>query len=215
MFSANRKGPARRRLTSGSCGAGSVRHNKYMPTGPFIVVSGLPAAGKTAIGRHVASTMGLPFLDKDDLLEREFEKHASVDLELRQNLSRKSDEEMAAEAVALGAGTLVSFWRPTNLIVSYGTATDWLSELVAPVVELYCRCGPDVAQKRFVARMRHSGHNDAFRMDSLVRQFQELASLGPLGLWPLATIDTDDLSDISALGDEAVRNVLALLKQNG
>lgn len=154
--------------------------------------------------------MGLPFLDKDDLLEQEFEKHASVDLELRQQLSRKSDEAMVAEAIALGAGTLVSFWRPTNLTVAYGTPIDWLSELTAPVVELYCRCEPHIAQNRFVTRTRHVGHNDALRLDSLVRQFQELASLGPLGLWPVATIDTSDLSDISALGDEAVRGVLAL-----
>jgi predicted kinase len=198
----------------GVCSAERVGHNEPMLSGPFIVVSGLPASGKTAVGRYVARKMCLPLLDKDDFLEREFEKYSSVDLELRQQLSRKSDEIFATEAIALGAGTLVTFWRPTNLNVSYGTATDWFSELRTPVVELFCRCDPCIARKRFVSRTRHSGHNDALRLDGLARQFQELALLGPLGNWPVATIDTSDLNDIATLGDEAVRSILELLNQN-
>ncbi len=206
--------PVRTRQQSGSCKVEGDLDNRPMLGRPFIIVSGLPAAGKTAIGRYVAETMELPFLDKDDLLELEFEKHASIDLELRQKLSRKSDEEMVAEAGSLGAGVLVSFWRPTNRTVAYGTATDWLSELTTPVIELHCRCEPHIAQQRFVTRTRHPGHNDAFRRDSLVQQFQELGALGPLAIWPVVSIDTSDLSDIPALANEAVRGVLAVLKQN-
>lgn len=181
---------------------------------PFIVISGLPAAGKTAIGRYVAAKMDLPFLDKDEFLEREFENYNSVNLELRQQLSRKSDEAMAAEAAALGAGVLVSFWRPINRAVAYGTATGWLSKQTAPVIELYCKCDPQIARQRFVTRTRHLGHNDALRLDSLLTQFQELELDGPLGLWPLVTIDTSDLGDIPRLGDKAISGLLALLNQN-
>lgn len=39
------------------------------------VLSGLPASGKTTVGRGIASAMAIPLLDKDDFLEDLFEKH--------------------------------------------------------------------------------------------------------------------------------------------
>lgn len=178
---------------------------------PFIIVSGLPAAGKTAIGKYVSRKMALPFLDKDDLLEQEFERYESIDLDLRQNLSRECDAAMARTAIAMGSGVLVSFWRPYDQPVSYGTTTEWLECCRTPVIELYCKCDPDIARQRFLGRVRHPGHNDVSRMNSLVHLFPELASFGPLGRWPVVTIETNDLSDVCALGDEAIRRVAAHL----
>jgi hypothetical protein len=40
---------------------------------PFVVVSGLPGSGKTTLGRRLARALGLPLIDKDDILERLFE----------------------------------------------------------------------------------------------------------------------------------------------
>jgi len=180
----------------------------------YIVVSGLPAAGKTAIGRYIAGRLGLPFLDKDEFLEREFQRYASVDLQLRQQLSRKSDETMMLQAIALERGVLVSFWRPDDRDVSFGTSTSWLKNQTTPVIELYCRCDAQIAQERFKTRRRHLGHNDALRRDSLAQQFEELEPFGPLGLWPVVVIDTSNLDDISALGDAAVRSLSGLLDSN-
>jgi hypothetical protein len=39
----------------------------------FVVVSGLPASGKTTLARRLADGLGLPLLDKDDILDRLFE----------------------------------------------------------------------------------------------------------------------------------------------
>ena len=39
----------------------------------FIVVSGLPGSGKSTLGQQLATALGLPFLDKDTILERLFE----------------------------------------------------------------------------------------------------------------------------------------------
>jgi len=182
-----------------------------MESNGFIVVSGLPASGKTAIGRLMADALDWPFLDKDDFLEAEFDNFPVVDVSLRQTLSRESDRMLAERAMALASGVLVSFWRPTDRLVSYGTATDWITDMQLPVVELHCRCDPEVARERFTQRKRHPGHNDASRHDSLVKQFGDLASLGPLGHWPCATIETSDLSDIATLANQAVRDVQRLI----
>jgi glucokinase len=161
----------------------------------------------------VADILGLPFLDKDDILESEFEKFQSVDLELRQELSRQSDLIFRNRASALKSGVLVSFWRPVGQAVSYGTATDWIDALDAPVVELHCRCDPSVARARFLKRNRHPGHNDALRHESLVEQLNHLAAFGPLGLWPCVSVETTDLRDIASLAEEASNRIEDLMQQ--
>ncbi|NVE94241.1 AAA family ATPase [Altererythrobacter lutimaris] len=169
----------------------------------FVLVSGLPASGKTAIGKKLAEAICWPFLDKDQFLEAEFEKFDDVDMALRQKLSRKSDVRFEECANAQSCAVLVSFWRPTDQKVSYGTPTTWVAELQSRVVELHCRCDPAIAQKRFFERKRHAGHNDPSRYDTVARQFDELSSLGPLGAFPVVTIETSDLTDIDALVDHA------------
>ena len=39
------------------------------PTWRYIVVSGPAASGKTTLGRRLGDALGLPMIDKDDLLE--------------------------------------------------------------------------------------------------------------------------------------------------
>ena len=39
-----------------------------------IVISGLPASGKTTLGMAVAKSLSIPYLDKDHFLERLYEK---------------------------------------------------------------------------------------------------------------------------------------------
>ena len=177
----------------------------------FIVVSGLPASGKTAIGRRIAERLGVPMLDKDDFLEARFEEHSSIGPDLRTRLSRQSDEKFADAAAALEGAVLVSFWRSRGQPVSYGTATEWIDQLSGPVVELHCQCDPNTARERFEARTRHPGHNDASRRGDLGRQLEEIAALGPLGAWPCVTVETSDLSDIENLAAKAARVVQTAL----
>jgi thymidylate kinase len=177
----------------------------------FIVVSGLPASGKTTIGRMVAEQLAIPFIDKDEFLEAEFEKYDHIDPQLRQKLSRTSDEAMARSARTLGAGVLVSFWRPLHLEVSYGTSTQWVDDLTALIVELHCRCEPQIARQRFIRRKRHPGHNDNSRFNDLIDQFGNLAAQGPLGKWPVVTLDTGNLEDVAELARNAVEQILKLV----
>ena len=55
---------------------------------PFIVLSGLPASGKSTLGRAVAKALRLPMLDKDELLEALFESRGIGDADWRRRLSR-------------------------------------------------------------------------------------------------------------------------------
>ena len=51
-----------------------------------------------------------------------------------------------------------------------------------------------------MARTRHPGHGDAARtFGELCDQFEKLSALGPLGLGPVFTVDTEATVDAPAL----------------
>ena len=44
----------------------------------LVVVSGLPASGKTTVGRALSHGLSLPLIDKDDILEAMFDSPCST-----------------------------------------------------------------------------------------------------------------------------------------
>jgi AAA domain len=159
-----------------------------------IVVSGLPASGKTTLARALAEALDLPFLDKDDILEALFESLGAGDDAWRGRLSRASDTVLEATARRLNSGVVMtSFWRHPHLSVGSGSPIDWIGHLPATRVEVYCECSAPTAVERFRDRVRHSGHNDSHRTaEQLLAQFEHLEALGPLGLGRLVRVDTSE-----------------------
>ena len=89
----------------------------------FVVVSGLPASGKTTLGRALAAAWALPFIDKDEILEALFEREGTGgrgstggtsgiggtrDAPWRQRLSQAADAAFARQAQASGGAVLAS-----------------------------------------------------------------------------------------------------------
>ncbi len=158
---------------------------------PLVIVSGLPASGKSTLARKLAPALALPLLDKDDILEGLFEAVGTGDADWRQRLSRASDEILERLAQRSSGAVLTSFWRHRQLPSDSGTPTSWLAATSPRLVEIYCVCDPAVAAYRFMNRVRHPGHLDKTkRGEDLLSHFQILAALGPLGLGKLLRIDT-------------------------
>ena len=166
----------------------------------FVIVTGLPASGKSTIARRLSAALALPLLDKDEMLEGLFDDHGIGDDAHRGALSRVADKELETRAMSLPAGVLVSWWRHPRSLVESGTATDWLSRLAAKLVELHCRCRPEVACERFFARVRHPGHLDSARdrAEELAR-FRAFASFGAIGLGAVIEVDTEQPVDVGRL----------------
>jgi glucokinase len=123
----------------------------------FVVVSGLPGSGKTTLARQLANQLGLPVIDKDDILDRLFEARGAGDFAWRRRLSRESDIILEREALASNGAILASLWRVPDMAEQSGTPIHWLRGLSNLVVNVACVCPPETAAKRFVERKRHPG----------------------------------------------------------
>jgi len=164
----------------------------------FVVVSGLPASGKSTIGRAIAKAMQLPFLDKDHRLESLFDSHGVGNSTWRATLSRAADEELRRQAGTSPGAVMASWWRHPLSTSASGTPTAWLTSLPGELVELHCRCSPNVAADRFVSRNRHPGHLDGrYNRLELLANFEEQGLLGPLALGRIVQIDTEASPHIS------------------
>ena len=166
----------------------------------FVIVSGIPASGKTTLGRELARKLALPFLDKDEILEAMFESEGIGDLAWRRKLSRSSDDSLKQLALKSAGAVITSFWRNAKTDEGSGTPVDWLRELPGKVIEVYCQCGPKIAVARFKARQRHPGHLDSVKStDGMLEQFRRHTTAGALGIGKLVTVDTGKAYDLDAV----------------
>lgn len=167
-----------------------------------IVVTGLPASGKTTVGRKIATNLAFQLLDKDDFLEKLYNTNVVKSWEDRKALSRKSDSLFTNSAKEKGSAVLVSHWKPTGAHAESGTPTDWLDGTYSTLIEIHCICPPWLAQKRFFTRNRHPSHLDAQRDPTdLAARFADLENGYPLGVGKVIEIRTDDNVNHEALAN--------------
>jgi len=176
---------------------------------PFVVVSGLPASGKSTLARKIATVLDVPCIDKDDLLERFFLSNAVSEPTERRSLSRLADFELMESASRSRTAVLVSWWRHPRSNAESGTPVEWLGGLHGPVVEVHCLCTPEVAVGRFLARERHPGHLDSrWSRQQLLEMFRDQAAYGPIYTDRAICIRTDQLTDVDDNTDALLRRVI-------
>ena len=169
----------------------------------YVVVSGLPASGKSTLARSLAPLLRLAVIDKDDILERLFAARGTGGAEWRRALSRESDLLLHKEASEAEGAVLVSFWRLPGMIAGSGTPTDWLTRLSDRIVNVVCLCPPELAAERFFRRTRHPGHLDSqTSKEDVLSRIQAVARFGRLKLGTDIEVDTStEVVDVAALAE--------------
>lgn len=164
----------------------------------LVVVSGLPASGKSTVGAYLSTGLSLPLLDKDAVLEALFDSLGCEDRDQRERLSRASDEVLLRLARESTAAVVVNWWNQDS-------APGRLAEAADSLVEVFCDCPLDVAADRFEVRERHPGHLDRTMTTAEREPGRRLLRdtyRGPLGLGgPLVTVDTSRPVDAEGLLD--------------
>lgn len=119
----------------------------------LVVVSGLPASGKSTVGAVLSERLSMPLIDKDTILEALFDTLGSPDRDERTRLSRASDEVLYRLAESSQRSILVNWWN-------HDSAPQRLRDIASSLVEVHCDCPVEVAAARFQERRRHPGHHD-------------------------------------------------------
>jgi predicted kinase len=175
-----------------------------MTDSAFVVVSGLPASGKSTVARRLAAELGWPVIDKDAILESLYDSLGVGDHAWRYRLSRASDDILFTLAAQARHAVLDNWWH-------HDTAHNRLHQLNARIIEIHCDCDPALVAERFATRTRHPGHLDQhLTREEISERVATWAatSPGPLRLGgPLLTIDTSQPVDITVL----VKEIDALL----
>ena len=166
-------------------------------TSTALILTGLPASGKSTCARALAEALGWPCFDKDDFLEALYEEALPATTDQRRQLSRRSDDLFREAATQANNAVLVSHWASPRGPEGTGTDTGWIGTHFGHVIEVHCACSPDTAAQRFIARRRHPGHLDHLRpAEQVIAQMRALAPGFPLSLWPLITLDTERAPDM-------------------
>lgn len=158
-----------------------------------MIVSGPPASGKSTLAPQVASAIGLPLITKDTIKDALMSVLDVPDVDASRKLGGASVKAM----LSVGAQSPIGAVIESNFYRSIAGAE--LDALPGSVVELFCRCSPDVAWDRYRSRAgsRHAGHFDHDRTrDEL---WNDEVAEPVAGGWPLLEVDTNTPVDVTAV----------------
>ena len=126
----------------------------------LILVTGLPASGKTTIATHLSKDLGLQYVGKDQYKIELYEKYGFSSAEEKKNLNVKSEEIMYSKLYALlqnGENVVFDKW----ICKDYSRIDAIVKELGIEVVVIYLNCKSEVALRRYNSRIdsgeRHIG----------------------------------------------------------
>lgn len=169
------------------------------PEALYVVVSGGPGSGKSTLARRLAPALGLPLLAKDTLKEAMFEVLDVPDVEASRVLGRACVGALLAVARDCGHAVLDGAWHRTH-------APSRLAGLGegARIVEVFCRCAPEVMQQRFADRVgaRAEGHFDSQRAPD--EMWNPDTTEPVAGGWPVVEVDTTGDVDLAEVVDRVV-----------
>jgi chloramphenicol 3-O-phosphotransferase len=156
--------------------------------GPIVVVSGLPAAGKSTLAARLRDELGLPLLSLDTVKEAIVDGMGADVPADRFVVRRAARDIVVALAAANPQGCLIDIWINPGRDES-GFADGLRAIEDARFVEVLCRVPVEIALERYAGRHRHPAH---LPMDDATRRRIEDAAplIGPLGLGPHIDVDT-------------------------
>lgn len=170
----------------------TVREDSPMEAPLLVVVSVMPASGKTTVARALSRRLLLPLIAKDDIKEQLYDALGPGDIAWSERLGAATYALIFAVArsiLATGTGAIVeaNFFR--------GQESDFELLPECRVVQVHCEAPLVVLVDRYRGRVRHPGHHDDQKVAELAARFESGAH-APLDLpGNLVRVDTTELVD--------------------
>ncbi len=157
-----------------------------------MVVSGPPASGKTTLARVIASELSLPLIAKDTIKEALMSVLPVPDVETSRMVGTASVVALLAVAAETAGAVLESVWHRSHSLPD-------LRRLPGNIVEVFCRCDPHVAARRYALRAetRAAGHFDAER--TIEDLWNDDVAQPVAGGWPVIEVSTNSPVEVTPL----------------
>lgn len=167
--------------------------------GFFVVVSGPPASGKSALAPLLARELDLPLLAKDTIKDALVAAVDVPDLEFSRQLGTAAVSAMFAIAQNCPSGAVL------ESVFHRSTALAQIRNLPGVVVEVFCSCDQAVAEDRFALRAatERPGYFDSQRLPEEL--WNDETARPVAGGWTVIEIDTNADIDVVGLAAEVKR----------
>ena len=136
----------------------------------LIIVTGMPAAGKSTLANWLAEQLGIPYISKDAIKEILFDALGWSDRQWSQRLGAASIELMYyfARTALMSGGSIIleNTFRPD---LASTRLSDLARQANASTIQIICRASTEAVYRRFRQRaeagLRHPGHLDLQILD--------------------------------------------------
>lgn len=181
-------------------------------TAEVVIVTGLPATGKTTIARRLSASLGWPMFSKDDFKELLFDRIGHSDREWSKKLGAASYGilgHIAEQELAAGRSFIIETNFPAESAELFVELAD---RHHVRYVQVLCHADGDVVMQRFTSRSdRHPGHVDDVvaetQRDLLLSGKQAALDVGG----ELVEVDTTNIDDASV--DSVVHQIIDILRR--